>query len=166
MESRAKILGHAGHAILIVFPLGLLSTAVIFDVIYLFTGNPNLSLVSFWMIVAGLVGGLVAAVFGWIDWFAIPQNTRAKNVGLVHGVGNVAVMGLFAISWLARLYSDTLEPSATALLFSFLGAAIALFTAWLGGELVERLGVGADKGAHLNAPNSLSKRPATESADD
>jgi uncharacterized membrane protein len=166
MESRAKILGHAGHAILIVFPLGLLSTAVIFDVIYLFTGNPNLSLVSFWMIISGIIGGLLAAVFGWIDWFAIPKNTRAKNIGLVHGVGNVAVMGLFAISWFARSRSDTLEPSATALIFSFLGAAIALFTAWLGGELVERLGVGVDRGAHLNAPNSLSKRPATESADD
>jgi uncharacterized membrane protein len=44
MESRAKILGHAAHALLIVFPLGLLATAVIFDVIYLFTGNPNLAL--------------------------------------------------------------------------------------------------------------------------
>lgn len=166
MESRAKILGHAGHAILIVFPLGLLSTAVIFDVIYLFTDNPNLSLVSFWMIIAGIVGGVLAAIFGWIDWFAIPQGTRAKKIGLIHGAGNVAVMGLFAISWFIRLNADTPEPSTTALLFSFLGAGLALFTAWLGGELVERLGVGVDRGAHLNAPSSLSKRPATESADD
>ena len=39
MESQAKILGHAMHPILIVFPLGLLATAVIFDIIYLITGN-------------------------------------------------------------------------------------------------------------------------------
>jgi hypothetical protein len=29
---------------------------------------------------------------------------------------------------------------------------------WLGGELVDRLGVGVDDGAHLNAPSSLSSR--------
>ena len=39
MESKAKIFGHAIHPILIVFPLGLLATAVIFDVIYLATAN-------------------------------------------------------------------------------------------------------------------------------
>jgi hypothetical protein len=35
-------------------------------------------------------------------------------------------------------------------------------TGWLGGELVDRLGVGVDDGAHLDAPSSLSKRPAAE----
>jgi uncharacterized membrane protein len=164
MESRAKILGHAAHALLIVFPLGLLATAVIFDVIYLFTGNPNLALVSFWMIAAGIVGGFVAAPFGWWDWLAIPNNTRAKAVGLTHGVGNVVVLLLFIISWWIRRGAVDLAPSTTALLFSFGGAALALFTGWLGGELVERLGVGVDRGAHLDAPNSLSKRPASENA--
>ena len=41
MESKAKVLGHAAHPILIVFPLGLLATAVIFDVVYLLTGRSN-----------------------------------------------------------------------------------------------------------------------------
>jgi uncharacterized membrane protein len=165
MESRAKILGHAAHALLIVFPLGLLATAVIFDVIYLFTGNPNLALVSFWMIAAGIVGGFVAAPFGWWDWFYIPKGTRAKSVGLVHGAGNMLVLLLFIITWWIRRGAVDHAPSATALLFSFGGAGLALVTGWLGGELVERLGVGVDKGAHLDAPSSLSKRPASESAD-
>jgi uncharacterized membrane protein len=102
MESRAKLLGHAAHAILIVFPLGLLATAVIFDVIYLFVGNPNLSLVSFWMIAAGIVGGFVAAPFGWWDWLHIPNGTPAKSVGLVHGAGNMVVILLFIITWWIR----------------------------------------------------------------
>jgi uncharacterized membrane protein len=38
MESRAKLLGHPIHQMLIVFPLGLLATAVIVDVIY-FAGD-------------------------------------------------------------------------------------------------------------------------------
>ena len=77
MESKAKLFGHAIHPILIVYPLGLLSAAVIFDVIYLVTANPTWTTVSFWMIAAGIVGGLLAAVFGLIDYLNIPAGTRA-----------------------------------------------------------------------------------------
>jgi hypothetical protein len=37
-------------------------------------------------------------------------------------------------------------------------------TGWLGGELVDRLGVGVDKDADLNAPSSLSRGPAQPAA--
>jgi len=53
-------------------------------------------------------------------------------------------------------------PGAFVYVCAFLGAALALLTGWLGGELVDRLGVGVDAGAHLNAPSSLSGRPAHE----
>ncbi len=43
-----------------------------------------------------------------------------------------------------------------------IGGGLALFTAWLGGELVDRLGVGVDEGANVNAPNSLSGKRAYE----
>ncbi len=168
MESRAKLFGHALHPILIVFPLGLLATAVIFDVIYLFTSNNMWATVAYWMIAAGLIGGAVSAPFGWIDWFAIPSGTRAKSTGLLHGLGNVVVLLLFIGSWWLRRDSASASapyvPSTIALILSFAGAGLALLTGWLGGELVERLGVGIDDGAHLNAPNSLSGRPAREDA--
>src|SRR5438309_9380663 len=44
------------------------------------------------------------------------------------------------------------SPSTTALVLSFVAVALALVTGWLGGELVDRLGVGVDRGAHLDAP--------------
>ena len=62
MESRAKLFGHAIHPILIVYPLGLLSAAVIFDVIYLATGNTTWSTVSFWMIAAGIARGIAEPI--------------------------------------------------------------------------------------------------------
>ena len=169
MESKAKALGHAIHPMLIVFPLGLLATAVIFDVVYLVTGAEQWATVSFWLIAAGIIGGLVAAIPGAIDWFAIPSNTRAKSVGLVHGAGNVAVVVLFLVSWLLRRdggngFEMAGAPGILALVCSFAGAGLALFTGWLGGELVERLGVSVDPGAHLDAPNSLSGKPAGENA--
>lgn len=158
MESRAKLFGHAIHPILIVYPLGLLSAAVIFDVIYLVTANPTWTTVSFWMIAAGIIGGLLAAVFGLIDYLAIPSGTRAKRIGLLHGVINLCVMILFIASWLVRRDSPEV-PSTTAFALSFIGVGAALLGGWLGGELVERLGVGVTPGANLNAPNSLTHPP-------
>ncbi|HKG92251.1 MAG TPA: DUF2231 domain-containing protein [Gemmatimonadaceae bacterium] len=163
MEARAKLLGHPVHQILIVFPLGLLATAVIFDVIRLVSGNGYWSEIAYWMIAAGVVGGLAAAPFGTIDWTKIPAGTRAKRVGALHGVGNVLVVVLFAASWLLRR-DDPRAPEALALALSFAGAGLALVTGWLGGELVDRLGVGVDEGAHLDAPSSLSGRPARDVA--
>ena len=161
MQSRAKLFGHPIHPILIPFPLGLLTTSVVFDVVYLLTDNGKWSEIAFWMIAAGVVGGLAAAVFGLIDWLAIPSGTRAKRIGLWHGAGNVVVVVLFIVSWLLR--ADTPEePGAIPIILSLVEVTLAGLTGWLGGELVERLGVGVDDGAHLNSPSSLSGRPASE----
>jgi len=155
MEARAKIFGHAIHPILIVYPLGLLSAAVIFDIIYLATGNPTWTTVSFWMIAAGIIGGLLAAVFGLIDYLGIPSGTRAARIGLLHGLTNLCVVILFIASWLLRWNSPAV-PSTLAFALSFIAVVGALLGGWLGGELVERLGVGVTPGANLNAPNSLT----------
>ena len=161
MESKAKILGHAIHPMLIVFPLGLLIAAVIFDALYFVTDINSLARVGFWNIAAGIIGGLIAAVFGLWDWLAIPGGTRAKSVGLWHGAGNVVVLILFAIAWLLRWESPA-RPDTLTFILELLGLVIGGVTGWLGGELVERLGVGVDSGAHLNSPHSLSGRPASE----
>jgi uncharacterized membrane protein len=159
MESKAKFLGHPVHPMLIVFPLGLLATAVLFDILALIRNLGTMFLASYWMIGVGVVTGLLAAVFGLIDWLAIPANTRAKNVGLWHGLGNALVTALFAISWILRRPMPD-RPSGPALTLSFIALIVALITAWLGGELVDRLGVGIDDEANLNATSSLSDRPA------
>jgi uncharacterized membrane protein len=161
MESKAKLLGHPIHPMLIVFPLGLLATSLIFDIIALAADNATLFIASYWMIAAGVIGGLLAAIFGLVDWLAIPNKTRAKEIGLWHGVGNVIVTALFAISWFLRRPTPD-HPPATALLLSVIAVGMALVTGWLGGELVDRLGVGVDDGAHLNSPSSLSGRPARQ----
>jgi uncharacterized membrane protein len=163
MESRAKILGHGMHPILVAFPLGLLATAVIFDAVYLIWGNPQMAVVAYWMIAAGIIGGVVAALPGWIDWFAIPQGTRARSVGLLHGLGNTVVLLLFLASWYMRRDAPE-KPELVEHLLSFAGAGLAMLTGWLGGELVERLGMSVHNGAHLDAPNSLSGRPASDNA--
>jgi uncharacterized membrane protein len=111
-----------------------------------------------------VLGGLLAAVFGFWDWTHIPKDTRAKRIGMMHGAGNVVVVVLFALSWLLRAGEPGYEASGLAYGLSFAGLALAAVTGWLGAELVDRLGVGVDAGAHLDAPSSLSGAPASGGA--
>ncbi|MEU5940222.1 DUF2231 domain-containing protein [Micromonospora sp. NPDC047548] len=164
MESRAKAMGHGIHPMLIVFPLGLFATSVIFDILYLITDRVGFQISAAYTIGAGIIGGLVAAVFGLIDWLSIPGGTRAKRVGAVHGIGNVVVVLLFAGSWLLRAAADNWDPNALALICSFAGIVLVGMTSWLGGELVERLGISVSDSADVNAPSSLSRRGSARQA--
>lgn len=159
MESRARLLGHPIHQMLVVFPLGLLAGAAGFDVAYLFTRNAAWAETAYWLIGAGVVTGLLAAPFGFIDWLAIPRKTRAKRVGLIHAGMNVLALLLFAVSWSLRRENPALPP-VEALICSFLAVAGSLVAAWFGGELVDRLGIGVSPLAHPDAPSSLSHQGA------
>jgi uncharacterized membrane protein len=157
-----KLLGHPIHPMLVVFPLGLFATAVAFDILYLSAGNPAFSTVSFYMITAGILGGLLAAIFGFIDWLGLKGNTRAKNLGLWHGLGNFIIVVMFVLSWLLRRANEDFIPNSLALLLTFAAIGLALITWWIGGELVFRMGVMVDPGANVNAPSSLSDRSAAD----
>ncbi|HKX42570.1 MAG TPA: DUF2231 domain-containing protein [Burkholderiaceae bacterium] len=159
MQTKVRLLGHSVHQMLVVFPLGLLGASVAFDVLRWITGLVQMSLVSYYLIAAGLIGGVIAAPFGLADWLAIPRETRARRVGALHGSGNAVVLALFFASWWLRRSAPD-APAALALACSFAGAALSLVTGWLGGELVDRMGVGVDDGANLDAPSSLSRPQA------
>lgn len=138
MQARARILGHPLHQILIVFPLGLLATSFFFDLAWLVRGREQLAIVAWWMIFAGVLGGAVAAVFGIIDWLAIPRGTRARRVGALHGGGMGIVALLYAVSWLLRRDAPE-HPDSVAILLSGLGVLLTVITGWCGGELADRM---------------------------
>lgn len=156
MDSRAKALGHPIHQQLIVFPLGLLGTAVLFDVLAKVLDKGELSIASYWMIAAGVLSGVVAGVFGFLDYLAIPKGTRAKRIGTLHGIGNELVLLLFAASWLLRDDDGNHESGTVALSVALFATALSAVTGWLGGELVSRMGVGVHDDAHLDAEADLS----------
>lgn len=155
MESRLKILGHPVHPILVMFPLGLLVTAVIFDAADLFGGPALFGEVAYWNIGAGLVGGALAAAAGTVDLVALPAGTRAKRVAVLHALTNLAVLLLFTVILLVRMGAENRAAGGGLFVVELLALAGGGLGAWLGGELVDRLGVGVDRDAHLNATNSL-----------
>jgi uncharacterized membrane protein len=154
MESRAKIFGHPVHQILVMFPIGMLGFAVVCDAANALSPTPGRKRI--WAdaarraIAAGLVGTAVAAPFGLLDYVSIPHGTRAKSIGRKHALGNVVVMGLFAASLLARGG----KTSTAGVALATAGMTLAGVTAWLGTELINRLGVGVYEPTSFDAPSS------------
>lgn len=153
-EARVRLLGHSVHQMLVPMTIGLLVGTAGLDIWQLLQPTPGRAEVTYVLLAATLVTGLIAAVVGWIDWSGIPTGTRARSVGLAHGAGNVLLLALLGISWALRRENPTMPPTP-ALWLVIVSAAVGAVTAWLGGELVARLGIGVSPGANPNAPSSL-----------
>lgn len=146
LEDRHHWKPQATHPMLVGLPLGLFATSVLFDLIDLATRTGAFNVPTYWLIFAGVLAGVLAAPFGYLDWRQVPRGSRARRVGALHGAGSAVVLLLFACSWMLRT-PDARVP-ALALLLSLAGAGFALFTAWLGGGLVARVRRGGKAGAH------------------
>jgi uncharacterized membrane protein len=155
MKTNARFLGHPIHPMLVHVPLGLFVIAVVFDAICLGNGDTNLGITAFWDEVAGVAAGSIASFFGVLDLLTIPHHTRAWRVGIAHGFGNMFVMGCFALSAALRWNDVGHQPAVLAFVLEGIGLSLGSVTAWMGGELMARLGVGIDAGANPDAPSSL-----------
>ncbi|WP_433531037.1 DUF2231 domain-containing protein [Micromonospora sp. CA-263727] len=155
MESRLKILGHPVHPMLVMFPVALLVTTVLFDIIDVFGGPDYLGELAYWNLTVGLIGGVLAAATGLVDLLAIPSGTRAKRVAHTHAAANSAMLLLFAAVWVVRLNAEYRTAGGALIAIEIVAVSILGVAAWLGGELVDRLGVGVERDANLDAPSSL-----------
>jgi uncharacterized membrane protein len=144
MKSRVTIAGHPVHPMLIPFPLALWATSFVVDVLFYFTRHPTLLVISKFMLAAGCIGALAAAIPGFIDWLAIPSG-EVKKAANWHARLNVIALIVFAISFFLRLgdYSQLVGRRLTIpFLLSLVGVILITISGWLGGELVFRYGVG------------------------
>jgi uncharacterized membrane protein len=147
MQTPATVARHPLHPMLIVFPLGLWLTAVAFDIATLVTGGPTPRLVAFYLIGAGLVGALLAAVPGFVDYFSLQG--RAGRLATWHMGLNLAAVAVFLASLLLRTrWGESWVPSGSSLpqALSIFGAVVLIVSGWLGGHLVYVHRVGVEDG--------------------
>ena len=144
MKSKASFAGHPIHPMLLPFPLALWTTSFAVDVLFYFLRHPTLLVIAKFMIAAGCLGAIAAAIPGFIDWLAI-KNGDAKRVANWHARLNIAALVVFAISFFLRIgsYSALVGRRLTVpFLLSLVGMILISISGWLGGELVFRHGVG------------------------
>ena len=136
MGSRLQIRGNTVQPLLLMFPLGLFALGALFD-LYAMTGAPRLlGTLAYWNIVAGLVGGIVAALVGWIDAMCA-GNRAAGRLGAVRFLLDLGVLTLFAVIVLLRMRTPARGLQGGLAAFEALGLGLAWFGAWFGGRLGE-----------------------------
>ena len=144
MKSKATIYGHPIHPMLIPFPLALWTTSFVVVLLFYFIRHPTLLIISKFMIAAGCIGALAAAIPGIVDWLAI-KNGDVKKVANWHARLNITALVVFAASLFLRLgsYSELVGRKLTIpFLLSLVGVILIAISGWLGGELAFRYGVG------------------------
>ncbi|HLV68536.1 MAG TPA: DUF2231 domain-containing protein [Polyangiaceae bacterium] len=145
LYSKAKILGHPIHPMLVAFPIAGYVTTLVAFVVYAITRDIVWFRVGFWANVVGVIAAVVAAIPGLIDWaFGIPKHSTAKRVGLLHMALNLGVTALFAINLLiqAPRMDAIAPPAASAVVLSLIGVAGLLASGYLGWSLVQTYHVG------------------------
>ena len=137
--------GHPFHPMLVTVPIGAWIAALVFDIATRVTNNGNQSLVegAYWLILIGIIGAAVAAIFGLMDLLTIPRRTRAFASGLTHMVLNVVVLGLFIANfvWRHSDYDTIAKVRVGQLVLTAIAIAILAVSGWIGGMLTYHFGV-------------------------
>lgn len=141
VPSTAAIGRHPIHPMLIPFPVAFLVGALLTDLTFWGTADPFWALVSYWLLVAGLATGALAAAFGMIDFWTIPR-AREVTAGWIHLVGNATALALTFVNLLLRGGGSAAAVMPWGLTLSALVAALLLVTGWFGGEMVYRYKIG------------------------
>jgi uncharacterized membrane protein len=140
MASRASIAGHPIHPMLVPLPIGLFIFSFVCDLIFMGSGNAVWSTVALYTMGGGIVGALLAAVFGLIDLLSLDAS-KAKTIGIWHMVINLTVVAVFVVSFLLRMGGA--QESRLPVLLSLIAVALLAVSGWLGGEMVFVHGVAA-----------------------
>ena len=144
MASKASIGGPPINPMLIAFPIGLWSTSFATDVVYYFWRGPSLVLISKFLLAAGCLGALAAAVPGIIDWLSI-KDEEVKRIANWHARLNIIALIVFALSLYLRMRTGRHWVNShlrIPVLLSLLGMILISISGWLGGELAYKHGVG------------------------
>ena len=141
VPSLAQIAGHPLHPVVVPLPIGMFVGAFVADLAYARTHDRFWARTAHTMAAAGVGTGLLAGVLGATDLVG-RDRIRSRGSAWVHGLGNLAAVGLGVGSVLLRRdkHPDVVVPRGVAVSSAIVG--ILGVTGWLGGELVFRHRVG------------------------
>ena len=142
-ESRAtsgglRLLGIPLHPFLVHFPIALLAISLVMDIAsYFGIGNAALVQGSLYMIVAGVGTGLLAAIFGFVDYAAIRRDHPSRGIAQWHMGLNVLVIATYGIELIVRFRERGLTKTDVAMTATSLVAMLVLgVSGYLGGMMV------------------------------
>ncbi len=139
MQGKATFGGHPIHPTLIPFPIGFFVGALVCDIISHWgdaTFWPRAAVV---MIGFGIVGALLAAVFGLIDYLTIPMSREGKSWATWHMILNLVTVAIFVVAFLVRWGDAT---ATLGYVLTVAGVVVLMIAGYLGGHLAYHFGMG------------------------
>jgi uncharacterized membrane protein len=110
MYSKARILGHPIHPMLVAVPIGMFVATIGAELAHIGTQDPFYYRAAMVANVTGVIAALIAAIPGAIDLFSLPRASAARRTGIKHAGLNVLTVVVFAVSagflyagWSARV---------------------------------------------------------------
>jgi uncharacterized membrane protein len=140
-RSTARVLGHPIHPMLVPYPIAFFTGALVTDIIYSRTANLLWQYFSIWLITAGLIMGGLAALAGFIDYFG-DRRVRTRRPATPHMLLNVLAMVLSLVNAFVHSRDGWTAVVPEGLILSAVVTLLLMVSAWLGGSLTYRHGVG------------------------
>ncbi|MBB4039654.1 putative membrane protein [Microvirga flocculans] len=150
VQSTAAIAGHPLHHMLVAFPIAFLIGAFGTDIAFTLTQDPFWAQGAYWLLIAGIVTAVVAAIPGMVDFVTIDR-VRNLWISWAHMAVNLTVVALALVNVGVRLYNPIGGLQEWGIWLSGAQTALLLFSGWLGGEMSYRYGIGAIRDYSLKA---------------
>ena len=144
-------LGHPLHPLLTDLPIGFWTSAFTLDLL----GGRTTRRAATQLVGWGVVTALPTAVSGAADWG--DTTGAARRIGFVHAAANTTALTCYAASWWARVRGRHARGVALGLA----GATAATVGGYLGGHLLQTLGVGVDHTTLSRPPSEWTRVAAT-----
>jgi nitrite reductase/ring-hydroxylating ferredoxin subunit/uncharacterized membrane protein len=163
MRTKASFKGHPIHAALIPFPLAFIYGMLIFDLIGVTMDRPGAWTTGGHLAVAAIVGALLAAVPGLVDYlYSVPPKSTGKARATKHMSVNLTSVALVAVAVLVRPEPPA-APDSLTLVLEAAAAVLITIGGWMGGTLVNRNQIGVDhRYANAGKWNEESVTPSNE----
>jgi len=141
MKNLTRVGRHPIHPMLVPLPIGLWIFSLVTDILYRTSGNVVWATVAYYSMAGGIIGAVLAALPGLVDFLAL-KPSGVKKIALWHMTINLAATVLFCVN----LYLRTGFPEATTpFVLSIIGVLSIFASGWLGGQMVYVHGLGVDE---------------------
>jgi uncharacterized membrane protein len=139
MRTPASIAGHPIHPMVVPIAIGGFVLSFAFDIVCLATGNMDpWATVAFYTMIGGIVGALIAAVFGFTDYASL-EDVHIKHTASMHMALNLTIGILYIVNaWVRHGNPASLRGP---ILLSLLCLILLGISGWLGGQMVYVAGV-------------------------
>lgn len=137
-------LGHALHPALTDFPIGAWAAGFVLDMIEVGGGKLRHRDAADIVHLFGFGSACLAGITGLAE-YADAREPEQKRVGVVHGLLNVGILGLYGASLLVRRNGRRRQ----GIVLASIGFGCLLASGWLGRELSYTFGMGQSKGRRM-----------------